>query len=303
MKLIDSGYDDLVNSNYNLYSIKFNDLKVMVKSWYPGINFREFDERDVEYGRDIPITEVKKSGLISNLFFAYKDGSKHYLLDGFNRILTDYSCIINNPVVYIKILVDDLMDHELMKIMFYLNVWKLYQSKSSYGGYGINDFFDRGMKLFLYTKYNIEFYTEQKRVYRDNPNYKRDYDNRLYDVNDISVLQYYFRNETKYSGDFTFEYDDVSKIFSNTNIINDIKDIIKSNKYKERPFKNYGMFLQGYCMFLGWRRSKLDDNSYEFETYLNLLIGDKKFFKKLKNMSGTDSTRINIYHFFRNLVN
>jgi hypothetical protein len=301
MKLIDTGYDELLSSNYELYSVKYKDLQEMVKSWYPNINFREFDEK---YIRDEnSILESKQSGLVCNLFFAYKEDDKFYLLDGFNRLLTNYCMVDINLNVYIKIIIDKLPDDKLMGVMFKLNNWKLYSSDTTgYRYHFLDSFLDRGFKLFLYVKFGIEFYYNEKEADKEKKDYKRDYYNRKYDKDDINVIDFYFKNESDFSGDFYYTYYGIKLILTHVNFINDIKDIIQSNKYKEPPFKNFDMFLSSYIMYLSYRRTNLkDENEHKFDTYISLLKEDKKFFKKLQGMCGNESTRKNLYTWFRNL--
>lgn len=298
MKLLETGYDNILNSNYELYSVPINELKTNVKSWYGDINFREFDERFVRDSESIK--EMKRSGLICNLFFAYKEDESYYLLDGFNRLLTDYGQIDVDINVYLKILTDKLLDHQLMSIMFNLNSWKLVNIDESRGGRNVIDlFFDRGMKFFLYKKFDIDFYYYNKKS--ENLDNYTAYQNRKYSTDDIDLLKRYFVDEQDYSADFLFSLYGVSLLFKHVNIINDLKEIVKINKYNDEPFKNFKSFVSGYVMFLSCRRVKGDNNEHKFDTYLEILKQDKSFFKKLQGMAGNDSTRQNIYNFFRKL--
>ena len=89
MKKIDSGYDKLLGTHYELFKVKYSDLKALAKSWYDkDINFREFDERFIwDENEEIDrLLEMKKSGLLSNYFYAYKEGDKYYLMDGLNNL-------------------------------------------------------------------------------------------------------------------------------------------------------------------------------------------------------------------------
>jgi hypothetical protein len=52
-------------------------------------------------------------------------------------------------------------------------------------------------------------------------------------------------------------------------------------------------------MYLASKRVHGDDGEYKFQTYIDKLKSDKKFFTKLQGMAGNDSTRKNIYNFFR----
>ena len=62
----------------------------------------------------------------------------------------------------------------------------------------------------------------------------------------------------------------------------------------------YDTFLEGFVMFLSWRRVNGDTGEYKFKTYLDELKKDSKFFKKLQGMSWADSTRKNVYKWFMN---
>ena len=256
----------------------------MVKSWYD-FDITKLDNR-IDYRIDEKVVlSNKKSGLLSNYIYVYKEDDKYYIIDGFNRVLTDYALLEENPTIYIKVITDKLEEHELMWIMFNLNMWKLYGSDSQYY---IKDFFDRGLKLLLLSKFGIDLYKNDNESYLD----------RKYNKSDIDVLDYYFRNERESVDYFKFDLDDVSKLFSNKQIVNDLKQIVKINKYKDELFNNYDMFINGFIMFLARKRVSGDSSEYDFNDFLNKLYDDKKFYKKLITMSGSDSTRKNIFNFF-----
>jgi hypothetical protein len=285
MNSIDSGYDDILGSNYELCKINFQELKTLVKSWYPNTDFKEFDNRFVREEYERGFVELKKAGLITNYFYAYKENDQYYLLDGFNRLLTDYGQLDFNPTVFVKVLTTKLPDNDLMRIMFHLNMWKL--QGDGHHNFKPNDFFDRGFRLLLNKKFGISFYSYS------------DYDKRTRDRNDFNVLHYFFRNEQDFCEAFAFSFTGLRKLLENPNIIGDLKELLKANDYLEKPFKNYDMFVNGYAMFLSWRRVIGDNSEHKFETYLEKLKNDSKFFKKLQGMSGNESTRKNIYEFFR----
>ena len=289
MKKIDEGFDNLLNSKYELYSVLLSELKTLAKSWYNGININEFDERFVCESDEKNFITMKKAGNICNYFFAYKEGDRYFLMDGFNRLFTPYGENNKDCIVYLKILVDKLEDYELMSSMLYLNLWKL---NDKHREFKIKEFLDRGMRLFLYSKFNINFYNRDR-----NSDYK---DRKRYD-DDYNIIDYYFIDERDFCGDFKHTYENVVRLLSHKNVINDIKEILKCNDYLNMEFKNYDRYLHGFIMFLSWKRVSGDDGEYKFETYLNKLYEDKKFFKKLQGMSWTDSTRKCVYNFYRNL--
>jgi hypothetical protein len=288
MNKIDSGYDTLLEANYELHKSTLSELKTTVKSWYPNTDFTEFDNRFIRDSSEPSFTEMKKAGLSATYFYAYKEDEKYFLLDGFNRLLTDYGKLDLDCTIYIKVITDKLEDHKLMGIMFRLNMWKL--QGNGHWDLKPDQFFDRGFRLLLHKKFGIDiyFYTNTE------------YDNRKRDKEDMSVLKYYTRKDQDFCDAFAFSLADFKKLFSNPNIINDLKDLIKANDYRIAPFRNYEMFIQGFARFLSWRRVNGDDGEHKFEAYLAKLKENKSFFKKLGGMSGTDSTRINIYKFFRN---
>lgn len=287
MVKIDSGYDETLGSNYELCKTNLYDLKVLVTTWYKGTDFKEFDKRlewhSLDY-KDKELAEMKKAGLTSNYFFVYKEGDEYYLMDGFNRLLTSYAEINFNPPVYVKVLTSKLTDHDLMKIMFHLNMWKL-QGDGHYN-FKPDDFFDRGFRLMLFKKFGIKLYS-----------YK-DWSTRTQNRKDFDILFKYFRNEREFSDAFAFKLSELRLLMGSERIVDDIKELIKSNIYLEPPFKNYEMFFDGFAMFLSRKRVNGDMSEYKFETYLEKLKADTKFFKKLQGMSGTDSTRKNIFEFF-----
>jgi len=289
MLKIDEGFDEIIKCNYELYSVKLFELKELAKSWYKDINFNDFDNRFIGDNDSNKLIQMKKTGILCNYFFAYKEDNIYHLLDGFNRLFTDYGHINVDTTVYLKVLVGELKDNHLMSIMFMLNTWKL-QTQGVHS-FRITNFLDRGFRLFLYSKFDIKLY--------DYTNI--DYYDRIRNDKDIDVLEKYFIREREYSDMFKYELDDLAILFYNKNIINDFKEIIKSNDYLTEPFNNYNKFLYGFIMWISHKRIKGDNSEYKFQTYLNKLYQDKKFFKKLQGMSGTDSTRKNIYKFFRNL--
>ena len=293
MKKIDDGFDSLLNSKYELYSIQLFELRDLAKSWYKDVDFKKFDNRFVRGDKEETFIEMKRTGIICNYFFAYREDDKYYLMDGFNRLFTDYYGKIDvDCTVYLKVLVDKLEDNQLMSAMFTLNLWKL--SHRVYQ-FEIRDFFDRGFRLFIYSKFGIYFYNyddafDEKWVRKYTK--EREYD-------DVDVLDYYFRNENDSADYFKHSYENVSKLFSQKNIVNDIREIVNSNNYLESPFKNYDYYLKGFIMFLSWKRVLGDNSEYKFKTYLDKLYKDKTFFKKLQGMSRTDCTRKNVYNFYR----
>jgi hypothetical protein len=285
MVKLETNFDDLLGCNYSLYSAKHSDLKKEVESWYKDVNLKDFNNKAIDNLRyNIDYKVIRKAGLLSNLFYAYKENDKFYLLDGFSRLLTDYGDLDKDTIVYIKIIEDKLENHKLMSLMFNLNLWKLYHK--NYGGFTLRDFLDRGFRLFLKSRFNIELYN------------RKTYDTRLRYADDEHLLEHYFINERDFSAEFKYDYKHVAHLFLNKNIINDFKDLIETNNYLEEPFRNYTMFLEGYARFLSWKRIKNDETNYKFKDFLELLYKDKKFFTKLQGMSGNDSTRKNIYKFF-----
>jgi len=288
MRVIDKGYDELLWSNFELCASTLFELRDLAKSWYGDIDFSKFDKRHVHKDKEGEFVTMKQSGLTSNYFFAYKQGDQYFLMDGFNRLFTDYGKIEIDCPVYIKVITDELEDWRLMHIMFRLNMWKL--QGSSQGSFRPDNFFDRGFRLFLSKKFGIDIYTYD------------DFKSKLKERNDFDILYMYFRNEREFCADFPFDLDELSVIMSREKIVEDIRHIIDCNNFLELPFHNYNTFLNGFIMFLSGRRIKNDMGEYKFEHYLELLKQDSKFFNKLKKMSWTDSTRKNVYSWFRNQI-
>lgn len=294
MKQVDSVNDAILGVKVDLVSYEFLELKEEVKSWYKDYDLSLFDTRN-EYpiaykGKNNELIVNKISGIISNYFYAYKDSKgKMFLLDGYNRLLSNYGEITEvNPTVYVKVINDgDLPDNKLMSIMFSLNAWKLSTNGRDDSQFNIGNFLDRGFRLFLYTKFGIIL---NRRIHHD----------------DIKVLDEYFRDESESVSYFNYGIDNLFRLFKQSNVIADFKEILKSNDYdtkekNELIFPNYKHFLGGYVRFLSRRRLKGDVSEHLFDTYLNILKEDKKFFTKLKGMSGTDSTRKNIFLFFNKI--
>lgn len=288
MNKIDSSHCPIIECNFDLYKSSLLELKELAKSWYKHEDFSKFDNRYVRDREEGHFKEMKKSGLMCNYFFAYEEDGKRYLLDGFNRLFTDYGDIssLGDIPVYLKVITDKLEDHELMAVMFRLNMWKL--QERGFGGFRTEEFLDRGFRLLLKEKFNIELSDKY------GPDHKRK-------NSDFHFLRNYFINESESCGDYTFGLYGTSKLFSHKNVINDFREILSLNTYEE-PFKNYRRFVEGFVMFLAYRRVIVgDDSEIKFKTYLDKLEADKKFFNKLQGMSWTDSTRKNVYKFFRDI--
>lgn len=294
MKLLESSYDNVLKVDYDLYSVKLSELRQIALSWYKGIEIGSFDNRFLNSRTGQEDTrEMKLSGVVCNFFFAYKEKDRFYLLDGFNRLFTDYGNVGLDPAVYIKVIITELKDHDLMLTMYRLNMWKLSTSAYTYGGFGIRDFLDRGFSLLLNSKFGIKLYTA--------PGSMPEYEFRTRATSDIKVIDYYFCDENEMSDNFKTSYAGVRILMGNENIVNDLKAIIDGNDYLATPFGNYHLFLHGFAMYLAFLRFRGNNTAYRFDYFLEKLYADKAFFKKLQGMSGTDSTRKNIYHFYRGL--
>ena len=132
MNLIESNFDNILDAGYKFYSTTLLELKKEATSWYSGIDFEKFDNRwqgrnDFEAG----VIEMKLSGLLCNLFFAYKSNDKLYLMDGFNRLFTNYGKVSDETIVYLKVITTQLPDHELMLAMAMKNQIKLQKNNDN----------------------------------------------------------------------------------------------------------------------------------------------------------------------------
>jgi hypothetical protein len=292
MKKVDEGYDRLLWSNYELHSSTVQELKALAKSWYGDTDLTKFDDRSVRDSYENSFIEMKRSGLTSNYFFAYRDqDGQHYLMDGFNRLFTNYGDLgdLDSPV-YIKIITDELADWQLMHIMFRLNMWKL--QGDGHWAFKPDEFFDRGFRLFLSKKLGVDICSYQDSGWRD----------RTREHSDFDILTTYFRKEWIDSNAFAYSLAGISALMSRETIISDIKQILKLNDYMKQPFGNYRVFLEVYVTFLSSRRVYDGDlRDYSFEYYLDKLKEDTKFFNKFQKMSGTDSTRKNAYNWIREI--
>lgn len=323
MRRIDSGYDDLLRSNYELYAVKFSELKTLARLWYKNLNIKRYDTRSYDnHRKDDNLMEMKLSGIVCNYFFAYREGSKtrfdndpkaqevldrmeakYYLMDGFNRLFTDYGETGTDNVVYLKVLTDKLEEHHLMEIMFRLNMWKLKGTRNwSY----LSTFFDRGISLFLYAKFRIRLYS-----YRTVDHYrligfgtsdkksKITYEMIERTVSDIDMIGEYFKYITDtYEGSYGYEH--IARLFSNERVVDDFREIVQQNKYSDKhpPFKNYRDFFKVFINMMAFRRLMGDIQECKLETYLKRLEVDTKFFKKLKGMSGNIWTKRAVRQFF-----
>ena len=291
-KIIDSNYDEVLAVNYDLCAIRLSELKSLAKEWYKDFDLDSYDIRndyllDGKVRDEASIVEMKLTGLAVNYFYVYVEDGEYYLLDGYNRLFTKYASLGVDPIVYVRVITDKCTDNKLMSIMFRLNMWKL--NKHRIYQLETDTFFDRGFRLFLNKKFNILLDASS------------DYNTKVRAESDFRVLDRYFRDEVDYSDSFSYDYENLFKLFSNENIINDFKDFIRANDYMEKPFSNYNYFLNGYIMFVSWRRVIDDNSEYKFDNFLEMLKNDK-FYKKLIGMSYTDSTRKNVFKFFRDYI-
>jgi hypothetical protein len=287
MRKINIEYDEVLKSNYELYSVKFSDLQKEVRLWYYGIDLKEFDNR-TNYStqrNELDYSVVKLGAIVSNHFYAYREqNGRMHLMDGYNRLLTTYGELPVDPIVYIKVLTDELTDNQLMGIMFKLNMWKLAKEGGINAQFNTNNFLDRGFRLFMYTKFGFTIY--QYKACSSRTRYK----------NDMGMIDQYFSEES-ISVNFNYRLSELNKLFTNDRIVDDIKQIIRINDYLEIPFNNYDGFMEGFIRFLARRRMKGDMGDHNFNDYLVMLKSDK-LGKKLPTMCGNDSTRKNIYSFF-----
>lgn len=291
-KKIDIAYDDILGVNYELHAIRFSELKLWAKEWYKDFDLKAHDIRnDYLYEGKVRdegnIVEMKLTGIVANYFYVYLEDGEYYLLDGYNRLFTEYANLDIDPIVYVRVIIDKSSDAKLMSIMFRLNMWKL--NKHRIHRLETKDFFDRGFRLFMHKKFDIVL---------DNAT---DYKNRERNESDFTILDLYFRRESEMTHDYSYGFKDLIKLFSGEKIIDDLKECVIINDYMEPPFKNYRFFKNGYVMFLSWRRVEGDLTNYSFDDFLTLLKEDK-FYKKLIKMSWTDSTRKNVYKFFTNYI-
>lgn len=296
MKKIDYCFDEILKVNYELYSLELFELKDLAKSWYGKLDLKDFDltnpDRYWDKGCEDESRIVKQTGMLCNYFFAYKEDDKFYLMDGFNRLFTDYGDIDVDTKVYLKVITSKLKDHELMKVMVHLNLWKLY---ADYHQFSTGTFLDRGFRLFIFKKFGIKLYWYEG----DAEHYKK----RTRDKTDFDVLDYYFRDELSYTDRSRYSYHNLLKIFMNEKIIDDLKEIIKGNDYLKKPFNHYDSYLQSFVMFLSRRRLKGDTADYKFEDFLQILYDDDKYFKRLQTRTWTDVTRQSLFKFFQKIEN
>lgn len=292
---IDTEFDKFLNVEYDLIKFTYKELQSTAKEWYKGIDLDKFDNRIKRPEDNVDYLVMKYSGLISNYFYAYEEDGKFYLLDGFNRLFTHYGNIDVDGIVYLKLIKTKLSDHKIMKLILMLNLWKLKTHKID--SFNVTDFFDRGVNLLLSAKFDINLYNTRNLPYNES----------LKSDSDAKTLDKYFTRETSYSDYYKFSYSEIIILLSHENVINDFKEIVKINtfnKYKDKHlFKNYNMFVDGFIMYLAYLRLKGYSNSINFNFFLEKLKEDKKFYKKLPTMAGNESTRKNIYNFYRSFDN
>lgn len=290
-KIIDSGYDNFIKSEYVTYSINYQDLIEIVKSWYPNENFDNFDIKSSnQHSRnDVNVMLQKKIGIITNIFLAYNENSSYFLLDGFKRLLSSYQTIDIDSPVYLKVLTSELSDSKLMSLMLELNAWKILDRS---GSDIASNLFDRGWMLFLKYKFKLNVYHGNADSYAERIKY----------VTDIEILSAYCKNERESVGYFNLDLIELRQLFNNKQIIDDLNELFTINNWVKsaNEFHNQDDFILGYAMFLSRERLKNNENNLPYEYFLSCFKKNTKVFKKITNMSGTDSTRKNIYNFYEN---
>lgn len=286
-QIIDQGYDNLLQVDYVLYKSTLAEAKKWVRSWYEGYDLTEFDSQSSnEFKREKEILESKKAAIACNLLFACKEGDRYYLLDGFNRLLTDYAEVDGDAPVLLKVITSPMQPNKVMSLMLRFNLWKL-STTGTWHCANIDLFFDRGLKLLLKSMFNVSFYSF------DN------YHTRERGRRDMNVIQNYFTNETKDYGVHPKSYSSLCLLFDNKRIVDDIKEIVAANNYLNEPFSRCNFFVDGFANYLSELRISGDMEHYTFDHFLEMLYADKKFFTKLQGMSNTDVTRKNVYAWFR----
>lgn len=137
-------------------------------------------------------TENNFISLYSEYFDGKKFDGKFYLLDGYRRLLFNFNLFERNTNkdVYVKIYTNTTTDQDIMKLMFNFNMWKIPQ--------GVDEWFDRGWRLFIYMRLGIEF------------------------------TQQHFYHLDRYVGDYYIKYRDYSEqetIITSSQFYNDLKAI------------------------------------------------------------------------------
>jgi len=82
MKALETTFDNLIGCNYTLYSVKYSELRDLVRGWYDGYNLKEFDNKYVGERYEIDFKVIRKSGLLTNLFYAQKKITQRIILAG-----------------------------------------------------------------------------------------------------------------------------------------------------------------------------------------------------------------------------
>ena len=90
MKQVDCGHDSILDVNFELHKFELSELRDAVKGWYPNTDFRDFNSASGNTTNEIPSSVIKQTGITCNYFFAYREDGNYFLLDGFNRLLTEY---------------------------------------------------------------------------------------------------------------------------------------------------------------------------------------------------------------------
>jgi len=287
LKVLEHSYDCLLKVDYTLYKTTLSEAQKWVRSWYDGYDLTEFDSQAKnKYRKEGIILESKKAALACNLIYAIKIEDKYFLLDGFNRLLTDYAELDGNAPVLIKVITNKLQPNHIMSLMLRFNLWKL-STNGTRAGASIDLFFDRGLRLLLKSMFDITFYVSD------------DFSTRVRNRGDINVVRNYLKHETENYGVHDTPYQHLNLLFQNERVIDDIREIISANNYLNEPFPRYDYFVDGFANYLSELRIKGDTECYTLDYFLNKLYDDKAFFKKLQGMSKTDVTRKNVYVFFR----
>jgi hypothetical protein len=286
MKLIDEGYDSILDVEYELRSGTMLELKNDFKDYTSGLSLENFDRSSQDKLDEREYKIIKDSAIISNYFYAYRDHTKLFLVDGFSRLFVKQNLIDDNAIVYLKVIKGPITNNKLMRIMTLLNLWKL--SSNTNRETNIKLFFDRGFRLLLFKLYGLTF---QKFKCIDSKHHWGD-------KNDLDIIQWYFIKEfdTTY---YHYEFNQTLQLLTNAKFIDDLTEILKVNSYDLVPFNNFEDFFNGFMTFLARNRLRGNMSEIKFETYLQLLKQDTKYFNALQKMCGNDMTRRNIFKWFK----
>lgn len=277
--IVDKNFDDLFKVNYTLYKYDYNTLVSLFLNnpIYKDVDLASFDTKS-KYNKSHSDITNKISGIASSIFYGFNDNGNVFLLDGYKRLFTLLEETKDiNLIIYIKVFDGPIPNSTLFKMLYTMNSWKLSDNNYSYT---LRDFFDRGFRLFVYVKFNINMDFEYN---RENPSF--------------SEMLFSYFTDVRYDGGFHYKTNEFKTTISKETFIDDLYEMGEIAKLPLDEFKNRKILIEETLGFMSYLRNCGYTGKLTYQMFEDKVKEDKKFFAKLVKMYGNEATNKSILNF------